>query len=670
MAHLFISYSRNDRPVIEKLSVVLEEAGHSVWWDRHIRGGAAFAKDIESQLQKADAIIVAWSSDANVSDWVKDEAVFARDKGKLIPICLTDCEAPMGFRQYQTIDFQHWKGDPAAPALHSILSAIAEISGADAPVAPPPIKQTLLQKFLTKMPYQLGAGAAALALAVIITVIVMGRGGPTAEEEARAANTLPGPAQVSIAVLPFADMSAEGNQGHFARGLSEELLNLLVTVEGLGVASRTSSFTYTENKIEELNIDIEDIASRLKVNHILEGSVRKMGDDLRITAQLINARDNKHLWSETFDRKSTDIFRIQDEIATAVVEQLRTEFGIEAPISPIVKKRDTQNISAYELYLEARELYLERNAGRAVVEESLFLFERVVELDPAFARGWEGLAAVYGVATSYGILDRDYSALALVANKKALALDPDLSMPYAVIGLTYRGHYPTPWAESFENLNKAIDRDPKNISAWQWLGMNYIAIGAHEEAIKAFTTCLELEEKRLQCGRYRSVSNFVLGNIDAAMADANLNAEQNYFRGYDVYLPYFLEQEDRMMAFAASRMVNWRPGFPHHELISALENPSDQPPERLQTFKNWGKEKRVDILDNTNLMLALRNYDEINVGTFDNDYVYLWLPHYSHYRNTPQFKKLAQDLGLVDYWRESGFPPQCRVMSDTDFECD
>lgn len=667
MAHLFISYSRNDRPVIEKLSVALEEAGHSVWWDRHIRGGAAFAKDIESQLHKADAIIVAWSSDANESDWVKDEAVFARDKGKLIPICLTDCEAPMGFRQYQTIDFQNWKGDPTAPVLHSLFSAIAQISGGAAPEAP--AEKTLLQKIISPTPMRLGIGAAAVALVAAIAVMVMRPGG-WSSDEVEPADMLPGPSEVSIAVLPFEDLSAEGDQIHFAKGISEELLNLLVRVEGLGVASRTSSFPYTEKRIKELDISVEDLAGRLKVNHFLEGSVRKMGDDLRITAQLINARDNKHLWSQTYDRQSADIFRIQDEIATAVVEQLRKEFGIVAPSAPIVKKRDTKNISAYELYLEARELYLGRGAGRAAVEEAMQLFEQVVEMDPDFARGWEGLAAVYGVATSYGILDRDYSALALVANKKALAIDPDLSMPYAVIGLTYRAHYPTPWAESIDHLNKAIERDAKNISAWQWLGMNYIAIGAHEEAVNAFTKCLEINEARGQCRRYRSVSNYVLGNINAMMEDANTNAEANYFRGFDVYVPLFLQRDDRMMAFAASRMVNWQVGFPHQELIAALENPNDQPPERLTAFKDWGKEKRIDILDNTNLMLALRNYDEINVNTFDNDYVYLWLPQFAHYRTTPQFKKLTEDLGLVAYWREAGFPPQCRVLSDTDFECD
>jgi tetratricopeptide (TPR) repeat protein len=297
------------------------------------------------------------------------------------------------------------------------------------------------------------------------------------------------------------------------------------------------------------------------------------------------------------------------------------------------------------------------------------LFEQVVDMDPTFAKGWEGLAAVYGVASSYSITDRDYSALALAANKKALEMDPDLSMPYAVIGLTYRGHYPTPWAESFDNLNKAVERDPKNVSAWQWLGMNYIAVGAREDAISAFSTCLELDEGRQLCRRYRSVVNIMLGNIDEAMSDAGMNAEANYFGGFDAYIPTLLESDDRMMAFAASRMINWRGGFPHKEYISALEDPANQPPDRLEIFTAWGAEEGIDVANKTNLMLALRAYDKINIGTFGNDYPDLWLPQYAHYRRSQQFKQLADDLGLTAYWRARGFPPQCRVLSETDFEC-
>jgi TolB-like protein len=661
MAHLFISYSRTDRDAIERLAAALEAVGHSVWWDRHIRGGASFAKDIEAQLVKADAIIVVWSHDANASDWVKDEAVYARDKGTLIPICLTDCEAPLGFRQYQVIDFQEWKGDAGAPEVQSMLGAIAGLMGDAAPEFEAPAPKTLIDKIKAR-PRMIAGALAAAFIGVALVGFTLMRAGPDGElVYVEATGPLPAPSEVSIAVLPFVDMSPEGDQGYFADGLSEELLNVLVHVDGLKVASRTSSFA-----LKDEALSVGDIAERLKVNHVLEGSVRKMGARVKITAQLIDARDDRHLWSETYDRQLSDLFRIQEEIATAVVAEMRNQLGMEESV-PINIKAATGNMSAYDTYLKARKLFAAR--GKANVVESLRLFEQVVAMDPTFAKGWEGLAAVYGVASSYSILDRDYSALALFANKRALELDPDLSMPYAVIGLTYRAHYPTPWVESFDNLNKALERDPKNASAWQWLGMNYISVGEAKEAIHAFNACLEIDEARRLCRRYRAAANIFLGNVDLAIVDAGVNAEVNYFSGFDAYIPIFLERGDRIMAFAASRMVNWRGGFPHKEYINALENPESQPPDRLKIFMAWGDEKRVDVTDKTNLMLALRAYDKINVDTFDNDYEDLWLPQFAHYRRSPQFKQLAEDLGLTAYWRVRGFPPQCHAVSEVDIEC-
>jgi adenylate cyclase len=197
----------------------------------------------------------------------------------------------------------------------------------------------------------------------------------------------------SIAVLPFVNMSSDPGNQYFSDGISEELLNALVHVDGIEVASRTSSFAYRGSPL-----GTKSIAAALKVGYIVEGSVRKSGDEVRITAQLIDALHDRHLFSETYDRELTDIFAIQDEIANAVVAAPRgTLASAEAP--PAVKVRaDTESVEAYDLYLKARELFL----ARKDLKESIELFEKAVELDPKFARGWEGLAAVCAVAEGLG----------------------------------------------------------------------------------------------------------------------------------------------------------------------------------------------------------------------------------------------------------------------------
>jgi TolB-like protein len=237
--------------------------------------------------------------------------------------------------------------------------------------------------------------------------------------------TTEAPTEPSIAVLPFTDMSPGKDQEYFSDGISEELLNLLVRVDGLKVASRTSSFTYKGE-----NLNIPEIASELKVDHILEGSVRKADNRVRITAQLIDVTTDRHLWSDTYDRELVDIFTIQDEIANAIVEALRTELGMLQDAPAITVTAATGNLDAYESYLQARELFIARDK----LEESIRLFEQAVALDPDFARAWEGLGAVYSVAESWDIRDREYSKLAVEVSRKALELNPDLSMPWAVIG--------------------------------------------------------------------------------------------------------------------------------------------------------------------------------------------------------------------------------------------
>jgi len=194
----------------------------------------------------------------------------------------------------------------------------------------------------------------------------------------------------SVAVLPFADMSPEGDQAYFADGMSEELLNALAKVRSLRVAGRTSSFAY--RNVEK---DLREIGSELGVRYLVEGSVRKQGDRLRITAQLVDAEDNFHLWSETYDRTLDDVFAVQEEIAEAIAEALQVSLGVgdrAALVAP------TSDLAAYDLYLAARARMRQRGAG---VREAVRLFEAVVVRDSTWAPGWAGLAQAYSLIPFY-----------------------------------------------------------------------------------------------------------------------------------------------------------------------------------------------------------------------------------------------------------------------------
>jgi len=223
----------------------------------------------------------------------------------------------------------------------------------------------------------------------------------------------------SIAVLPFLNLSADKDQEYFADGLSEELLNLLTRIPELRVISRSSAFSFKGKDLET-----PEIARRLNVAHILEGSVRKAGNRVRITAQLIEARSDTHLWSETYDRTLNDVFAIQDEIAVTVVEQLRIKLLGQIPR---VRERDPE---AYALYLQAR--YLGRLNTAEAYQQSNDLYQQALAIDAYYAAAWDGLARNYANMKGIGLLpDEDGSDLARKAAEKALAIDPDYAQAHA-----------------------------------------------------------------------------------------------------------------------------------------------------------------------------------------------------------------------------------------------
>lgn len=295
-----------------------------------------------------------------------------------------------------------------------------------------------------------------------------------------------GNVEASIAVLPFKDISSAGDQEYFADGMTEEVLNALTQVPDLRVAARTSSFAYKGKEI-----DVREVARNLGVATVLEGSVRREGDALRITAQLIDADNGFHLWSETYDRRLESVFAIQEEIAAAIVHELKGSLGV-AEGERLVRNR-TGDIGAYELYLRARSLQRQRGAS---VGQAIDLYEQALERDPAFAPAWAGLAEAWSIEPYYETAaDSTYWDAALSRAEEAAAtsldIDPSLVPAHVALGNVHRDRWE--WTEAEPAYRRALALDPDDPEANQQYGDMLAAMGRTEEALPYARRAVELD---------------------------------------------------------------------------------------------------------------------------------------------------------------------------------
>ena len=297
-------------------------------------------------------------------------------------------------------------------------------------------------------------------------------------------------ARPSIAVLPFADMSPGGDQEYFADGMTEELLNVLAKIRELRVAGRTSSFAY---KGQEK--DLREIGRELGVRYVVEGSVRKQDDRLRITAQLVDAGDNFHLWSDSYNRTMDDVFAVQEEIAGAIAAELQVSLGLEeggALVAPIA------DLEAYEMYLTARARMRERGPA---VHEAVRLFEAVVAIDSTWAPGWAGLAQAYSLTPFYnpGAVSENIGpavwAPALEAAEqaavRALTIDPRVAGAEVALGNVFRDRWE--WDEAEAHYLRALEIDPDDVEAHQQYAEMLAGIGREDEALRSVRRAVALD---------------------------------------------------------------------------------------------------------------------------------------------------------------------------------
>jgi adenylate cyclase len=485
---LFISYASRDAEVAQKVCSALEGAGSPCWIaPRDVRAGTVYADAIVRAINEAKALVLMLSANAMASSHVGREVERAASKRKQIIAFRIDA-APLSTELEYFLSNSQWidvplLGMPAA--LAKLGEAVGQGSAPAGQAAPAGNRAGRSKKRIAIAAAIIVAVGVAIALGVHLWSSSQGGAeGPALSPTSGPAGNAPASVAISeksIAVLPFVDMSEKKDQEYFADGMAEEIIDLLAKVPDLHVPARTSSF-YFKGKATK----VPDIARELGVAHVLEGSVRQSGSHIRVTAQLVRADTGFSLWSETYDRDLHDVFKVQDEIANAVVQEL--QIGLLG--GPLTRQAGgTQNLEAYNFYLRATSDSFQ-NTKQSLVAAGEYL-ERAIKIDPQFGLGYIELAEVLIQQTDNSMLPvKDGFERARQLALRTIQLSPKLAAPHAVLSYVYRT-YDWNWTAAEIEAHRALEADSTDRLSLQFTGMLFSTLGRWEEAVKTFRTGLD-----------------------------------------------------------------------------------------------------------------------------------------------------------------------------------
>ena len=449
MPHVFVSYARSTEEQARRVAEALRARGHDVWRDDELPAHRPYSEVIEERLNAAGAVVVIWSEEAVKSQWVRAEADVARGKGVLIQVSVDGTAPPIPFNQIQCADLRGWDGDVSAAGWRKVEGSVAALIGSGGDLPQP-------AKHLRKL---------------------------------------------SVCVLPFANMSGDTEQEYFSDGISEDITTDLSKISALAVTARNSAFMFKGQAV-----DITDIARKLNVSHVLEGSVRKAGGRVRINAQLIDGSSGDHLWAERYDRELTDIFAIQDEISKAIVEALKVKLLPEEKRA--IQQRGTTNVNAYNFYLMARKYWITGNWGNtAQLELVIRICRRALELDPNYARAWGLMALVQCILHfTFAASDDDGTAAA----DRALSIDPNVAEAYCVRARHWyeQGQF----AAADEGLARALELDPESWEVNREAARIYYFQRRFGESIRHYEKAVEIDDSdyhswNMLCSAYVAIGN-------------------------------------------------------------------------------------------------------------------------------------------------------------------
>ena len=460
MADVFVSYAAEDRERVAPLISLLEREGWSVWWDRDLHAGPSFSAIIQRELDAARCVVVVWSVHSIESGWCRDEAQEGLDREALVPVLVDEVRPPLGFRSIHTASLVGWPG--ADTELDVLLEGVRSCVG---------------------------------------------------EDRATETTDAQGASDPGIAILPFTNLSADPEQEFFCEGLAEDLIDMLVRGSALRVIARTSS-----SQFKGTAKDVRDIGSQLDVTHVLEGSVRRAGNRIRVSVQLVDTGDGSTTWSDRYDRELDDIFDLQEEIAGVVAGALNARFSGGG-------ERKERNPDAHILVMQAKHL-LDLGGDSAVVFKARDLLEQALELDPENADAWCGIQRAYGQlsilvinqrATSDPLLKdltlEEVDQLGAGAGREALRIDPtsiraNVSRAW---GAFFRGDF----GLAATRLHTLIEAAPEDLEVLHTLVRPLIWSQRYEDAITVSRYLLHRDPLNVI-----AIANFAL----ALFADGQLEA--------------------------------------------------------------------------------------------------------------------------------------------------
>ena len=432
MSDVFVSYARSDEPQAKRVAEALRALGYHVWRDDELPAHRAYAEVIEERLKSAKAVVVLWSAEAVKSQWVRAEADAARSAGTLVQALLDGTIPPLPFNQIQCADLIGWHEEEDSPGWKKLVASVAALAGEHGP------------------------------------------------KDSRAHRR-----DTSVCVLPFQNMSGDAEQEYFSDGISEDITTDLSKVSALEVIARNTAFTFKGRAV-----DICDVARKLGVSHVLEGSVRKAGGRVRVTAQLIDGATGGHVWADRYDRDLTDIFAIQDEISKAIVDALKLK--LLPAEKKAIENRGTTNVDAYNLYLMARQYWITGDFGDRRREDRVIrVTKRAIDIDPDYPQAW----ALMGLAQPnlfYAYSGEEVLDDGLAAAERALALNPGIA----------EAHLPKAWhlalhgreAEAEAEIQTALQLDPNCWEANKEAARIYYRRGNLNDAIRLLEKSIGLAE--------------------------------------------------------------------------------------------------------------------------------------------------------------------------------